>query len=352
MLFRHAATVALCLLTAIPAHAATFCVGSSAGLQNALDAAASNGEPDEIRLEFGIFVPPNAGTSFNGFHFEPNPAVDDDDLKISGGWIDGCTRLTGTALASRLSGDLQTAALSAFMEDTTLTLRNLSIFFGNPAGNQAVLQIIDTGGGSGLHVQLERIYFASNASDRNTLWVSVDGEVRLLGCDFVNNVSGQATADISPGDDEGVYILNNTFADNETFLNGNIGGLNLDDGTSLPGAVVVNNIFWGNEGVDFWGDPSVFSHNVIEDLAGGANGPNNLQVDPLFSGEQGDHRLQLESPARDSGTDLAPFLPLFDLLGVPRPQNLYDRGAFEYPGFFADGFESGDTSAWSATVGQ
>jgi hypothetical protein len=73
---------------------------------------------------------------------------------------------------------------------------------------------------------------------------------------------------------------------------------------------------------------------------------------PQFKGSvAGDHRLLPISPARDSGDDSLSNLPLFDLLGVARPQGLWDRGAYEFvPPIFADGFESGDTSAWSSTV--
>ncbi len=50
---------------------------------------------------------------------------------------------------------------------------------------------------------------------------------------------------------------------------------------------------------------------------------------------------------------------LFDLDGNPRIVDgdgdlveAVDMGAYEYqgPGIFSDGFETGDTSAWSATV--
>ena len=63
-----------------------------------------------------------------------------------------------------------------------------------------------------------------------------------------------------------------------------------------------------------------------------------------------DFHLLDDSPAIDQGSpDLAPS---FDFDGNPRPQGLgFDIGAFELGGpLFADGFESGDTSAWSAAV--
>jgi hypothetical protein len=44
---------------------------------------------------------------------------------------------------------------------------------------------------------------------------------------------------------------------------------------------------------------------------------------PQFKGSvAGDHRLLPISPARDSGDDSLSNLPLFDLLGVARPQGL------------------------------
>lgn len=54
-----------------------------------------------------------------------------------------------------------------------------------------------------------------------------------------------------------------------------------------------------------------------------------------------------ESPAVNAGTSAQ--APDEDILGHPRNDGQPDIGAVEFGFLFADGFESGDTSAWSST---
>ncbi len=78
----------------------------------------------------------------------------------------------------------------------------------------------------------------------------------------------------------------------------------------------------------------------------------NLAVDATsFVDAAGDdYRLVESSPAVDAGTTIENVVS--DRDGTPRPQGAaYDIGAYELTTtIFADGFESGDVSAWSATV--
>jgi parallel beta-helix repeat protein len=76
--------------------------------------------------------------------------------------------------------------------------------------------------------------------------------------------------------------------------------------------------------------------------------PAELFADPAG----GDYHLAPASPARDAGV-VRSDLP-DDLEGTPRPQGpTSDVGAYEAPAavLFADGFESGDLSAWSSSQG-
>lgn len=81
--------------------------------------------------------------------------------------------------------------------------------------------------------------------------------------------------------------------------------------------------------------------------------PSNLiGVDPAFlDSVGGDYRLGATSPAIDFGTAALSSVGPYDLAHAPRvagPET--DAGAFEFAALFADGFESRDRGAWSATV--
>lgn len=83
-------------------------------------------------------------------------------------------------------------------------------------------------------------------------------------------------------------------------------------------------------------------------------------IDPRFRNPAtGNLRLRLDSPAIDS-CDTVNFTPLdsdydldargYDLLSHPNTFGAFDRGADELRPLFADGFETGNTSAWSTSV--
>ena len=94
-------------------------------------------------------------------------------------------------------------------------------------------------------------------------------------------------------------------------------------------------------------------HNDIGTLLGTPDpgSVNNLSVDPGFVGG-GDYHLVDGSPAINVGWNFpAGGLPVQDLEGAPRIQgSVVDLGAYESPVLFVDGFDDGDTSAWSQTV--
>ena len=78
--------------------------------------------------------------------------------------------------------------------------------------------------------------------------------------------------------------------------------------------------------------------------------PTFTEVDPVMGDPilDGIYRLRSGSAAIDTGIDVG---VTDDLDGDPRPQDAaHDIGADEFSGIFSDGFESGDTSAWSSGV--
>ena len=75
----------------------------------------------------------------------------------------------------------------------------------------------------------------------------------------------------------------------------------------------------------------------------------NIASDPLLG--TGAH-LGANSPCIDAGNNGAPRLPPTDFEGEPRIEgDSVDIGADEYHApLFADGFEGGDTGAWSVVA--
>ena len=98
---------------------------------------------------------------------------------------------------------------------------------------------------------------------------------------------------------------------------------------------------------------SISTFNSSSDLIPGTGTAvsNLIGVDPMFVNPPGgDYRLQAGSTAVDSGDSALPGTLFHDLDHAPRlVGSETDMGAYERLGLFADDFESGDLSAWSAT---
>jgi hypothetical protein len=130
---------------------------------------------------------------------------------------------------------------------------------------------------------------------------------------------------------------------------------------NLVNLTVVDNSGTGLQ-VDRYGTATVTLHNTISfgngtDLLTGSGvdtGSNLIGVDPHFvNPAQLDYRLQIGSPAVDAGDNAPPGgLGASDLDGNPRVVGgTVDIGCYEWTTeIFSDGFESGDTAAWSASV--
>jgi hypothetical protein len=153
-----------------------------------------------------------------------------------------------------------------------------------------------------------------------------------------------------------------SFANNT--IHGNIGpfgsggGLHLQLFTNSEPANIYNNLFWGNTSgsttdadANLWIDndgnddylpsPVTLLHNNFDQTPGTGFyitlpipiHPSNLdKVDPLFvDAENGDLRLQADSPMIDAGYPGTPDLPEFDIAGTPRVLGeSVDIGAYEF----------------------
>jgi len=175
-------------------------------------------------------------------------------------------------------------------------------------------------------------------------------------------------------------MVNLSLSGNEALDGG--GGLHTNSSQSI---VFSNSIFWGNTSpvdaqiafLDGTMEPTV-NYGIVQ--GGWGTGSSVFDVDPSFVGSD-DLRLNNDSPAIDAGDSLAvpldehdadgdhmtdgqvlkdrDFNPRFiDIVEVPDTGNanfgepVVDMGAYEKQGLFlfADGFESGDTTAWSSVA--
>jgi hypothetical protein len=201
----------------------------------------------------------------------------------------------------------------------------------------------------------------------------------LVNCVFTGNYAWRGGGVLLTGAGIPPVMVNLSLSDNTA--GGEGGGLHTNSSQSI---VFVNSIFWdntSNSGVGhqisaFGGTaaPTV-NYGIVE--AGWATGSNILDVNPSFA--DAELRINLDSPAIDAGDTYAVPPDLHDadgdnftdgpvgvdrdfhdrFVGVPyipdtgvcNPEDEpIDMGAYEaedYDLLFFDGFESGDTSAWS-----
>jgi hypothetical protein len=339
---------------AASAVADTFCVATAAQLEGALIVARLNGEDDEIRIRSGSYPAPTAG----GFLYNPAPGGPDEGshLTISGGWHGAsCSRYSALAHATVLKGAFGPVLRLVAQGGGRYEISNLTITQGASGPGVGALDV-RTAANQGPVVVLERVRFVGNQGFA-ALQVETDKMIRVIGSLFADNlltVGGGGSAIVRRTGTVGnsaIVILNTVTANAATHA-GFFSGLRFENwGTDE--AVIVDNIFWGNQGGDvlLFGPIEPFSFNDFGVVDGVWTGTGNLSVDPEFvSPPIGDYRLRAGSPMIDSGINTGlVYPPDRDLLGQSRPLSSFDRGAYEYhPPLFADGFESGDASKWSA----
>lgn len=183
------------------------------------------------------------------------------------------------------------------------------------------------------------------------------GDLRIYNSTISGNtgLSGDSGAITLSGNGATLSMRFSTVADNT----GNPGGiLNYSVVAELANTIVANNI-----GGDCSGDLGISGgHNLSSDATCGFAGVGDMQnTDPLLEplqdngGPTQTHALDAASPTIDAADPSA--FELHDQRGYERPSDgdangsyLSDIGAFEHaaiPPIFTDGFETGDTSAWS-----
>lgn len=356
----------LVMLTASPGlRAAEFCAIDSVQIQLFLNAAATNGEADVIRIPVGDYALPASG----GFNYLPGPlaAGESADLQISGGWSDffgnPCgQQLSPSAFDTMLDGEGQERILNIQLQQSgDITISNLWFFdgFADP-------QAFQRGGGlqiRGLEGYLGDIRVSNNVFSANVarfgaaLEISRGDRVQVDNNLFLANQSSEAyVVEVVIDNTLGLYFNNNTVFSNQA-ANSTIGGVYLAASGSSQ-LFVANNILWTNEDLDLRLAGSGIRHlynNTIQTLDGVADfEANNVQIAPQFAGGLLNFHLDPASPLVDAGR-MPPAVPMppepfeddwqlnpTDLDGDPRVQGeVVDIGAYESPSalIFSDGFE-------------
>ncbi|MEO5622722.1 MAG: hypothetical protein ABIO74_12695 [Dokdonella sp.] len=331
-----------------PAAAATFCVSDSAGLQNALQTAQTNGEDDFIQLAPGTYVP-----SADRFQYASS---ENQSLTISGGFATAsgmppCSLQLQGAQWTRLDGAGSKIPLSVSMTGTSGSVQvdDLTVQNGAAVGFVPPLNISGSGGWTG-DITLDRVVVRNNQTTFAIASLGTDGGiVRVRNSAFFDNASSDATgivlALLSNHAPPGMAILfdSNTVARNSVPATSTRAGVNV---SGMAGVAMTNNIVWDNGGTDVrlsQGGSAELDHNDIGSV--GTNGPvtttNPFNVDPQFAGPL-DAQLAPTSPLRDVGLNpLSEDLGIWDVIGAARIVfGTIDVGAYEVQdAIFADGFD-------------
>ncbi len=321
----RAGWVALLGLVALPAHAAEFCVGSSAGLENALDQFEIQEDDTVIRLVQGSYT------------IRPDTFGPDAALSIVGGYTD-------TSCTTRSYDPLLTVLRPQPGEDSTnITARNIdvgSLTF-RAFGGEVRLSAFGDHIGDDV-ARITRVRFEGPAllgndayGDRvylNQVVVTGSGSTDFSGRRCAMNVSG-------PNDDDDLVAIQHSVVTNNPAGGVCIGSPNTMDNEEFV-VRLDNNILHANaislhiaDTSNWWLRNNIIDGNVFEygaDDPGASGG--NIPNDPLFvDAAAGDFRLQNASPAINSGrTTTYAGLPQYDIVGNPRwigPAP--DRGAHE-----------------------
>jgi hypothetical protein len=208
------------------------------------------------------------------------------------------------------------------------------------------------------------IFSGNRADNRGGGMSNLTSSPTVINCIFSENSTsdggGMHNANSS------ATVTNCTFTRNHA-TNG--GGIFNESNSSVT---LTNSIVWGDIAIDsIFSDSTSLSSATYSDIYWWPSthpGTGNINADPMFvDASNGDLRLRPFSPCIDAGDSMAPALPATDINGDDRRIDdptvtdtgygsppIVDIGADEFDpsGFlFVDGFESGDCTAWSTTVG-
>ncbi len=333
------------LLLATHAQAEVYCVITNTQLINAI-AAAQGGGASQIRVRTGTYVIATTPST---------PALeiaDTSDLSISGGWNTGCTAQTASSPDQTILNALSSGRL-------------LDIEFPNGSSNEISFSMLSFRGGITNSPLSAGCVFAESLAGAGARLIF--DLVSFRGC--ANGPSG-TTAGLRANLNGVLFVLRSSVFSGNLLNGGNAMGLQGLGGTThtltnntfasntLPGFAGIyisgfptdffrlsNNIIHGNGTVDLYLENDVFAllnnnHIGVTSILGAGVTENAATTgDPGFV--PGSLHLKANSPARNSGLNAAPGgLPTTDFSLNPRILGgQVDRGAYEFDGFFANGFE-------------
>lgn len=251
-----------------------------------------------------------------------------------------------------------TIVASHFLHNSAAQGGGAKLYGTNSIGFSRFESNLAAGGGGGLYgyADINNSVFYDNRSNSN-------GGGALYGGGVLENVTisqnwsfnADAAGILSQGT---LRLVDCTVAFNyaETGLAANV----RSEGTTYVRGSIISDSIGNNCGGLFTSE----GYNLDDDGTCGLVGEGDLSGVPAHllglvdnGGSTLTHALRFDSPALDSGPPSD--FPATDQRGVPRPQDgdgdgiaVCDMGAYEHlEGFvFADGFQLGDTSAWSTTV--
>lgn len=248
-----------------PLHAANFCVSTGEQLYDALATATVNGQPDEIRIEYGTL------TNISAPLLEPRWVVDVTDnsnLVLSGGWT------KGNNCASLATESPEATVLDAQYWSPVLEVRpslgfNAAIMIRNLTLARGKLKNCYPGCFAGLWVNVEALPSASvtvdnvlvrhsqveagKNADVAAFTMTGGGTLRLRNSIFMGNdlSAGDQTAGVSVHVDSNTvaYVTNNTIFGNTVTLEH--AGLSAEGNVTLSNNAIADNTSTGASPIQF-----------------------------------------------------------------------------------------------------